>query len=708
MSKILVVSDKENIYSGIVNLLNDVGYEAYITFTEEEAFKATNEFEPDIALIDTACDNINLSTICKKLKLQSQTNDIQIILLTSKDSPTEEIMVGADGYITAPLNDNILIATVNAHLRIKKLLDILYTNNSELARSLYQLNVLYNTSSQLAGTLDKTRLVNIMNTGLEKSLNFSVCLALIINDPEDATLIINSLHPISDKLEQALKFRALIGYKSYFEHQKLPFELSINNIKIEKHSKHRRGSFEFETLDYDSLFSPISTSDKFFGTVEILREVEFSGEDSTCFQTVVKQVSLPLESAILYDELKKTNTKLEKLEKLKSEFISIVSHELRTPLTSIKNSLDIMLSGKTGEISKIMNNFLSIAKRNVDRLSGIINDLLDLSKIEAGKMEYRFKPLNMKEPIEFVKSTFDQLAEKKNIVISTNIPENLPQIYGDMDRIEQVLSNLVSNAVKFTPENGQINILAQEIPVESIDTELFYHDHAPNRKYPVLKGNYIKICVEDTGIGIKESDIPKVFDKFQQIESSLSREVGGTGLGLPIARQLIEAHRGEIWLESELHKGSRFSFILPVMMEYNTFLLELYNELQHTKYSHSNLALIVLEETRDKSKPENESVINQIMSEKINLIRKRNKSKFFVEKNKVKIILPNTDKVGVDYVIKRLQKHLNENKNSFKKEIINYGTAIYPEDAITSEELAEQAEKLDNCLYKLNVELIEE
>ncbi|MCK7470106.1 MAG: HAMP domain-containing histidine kinase [Desulfomicrobium escambiense] len=175
---------------------------------------------------------------------------------------------------------------------------------------------------------------------------------------------------------------------------------------------------------------------------------------------MVKQVSLPLESAILYEEIKKTNIKLEKLEKLKSEFISIVSHELRTPLTAIKNSLDIILSGKTGIITNIQNNFLSIAKRNLDRLAGIINDLLDLSKIEAGKMEFRFKPMNIAEPIEFTISTFSTLADKKNITIIKDIQDNLSQTYGDINRIEQVLSNLLSNAIKFTPENGQIKVSA--------------------------------------------------------------------------------------------------------------------------------------------------------------------------------------------------------------------------------------------------------
>jgi len=653
VSKILIISTDTKIVSDLTKLLNGVGYEAFCVVSEKEAIRISGEVSPDIAIIDTSITNINIAGICRNLKLQNETNDIQIIMLASKDSPSEEILVGADGYITKPFNENILIATVNAHLRIKKLLDILYTNNNELAKSLYQLNVLYNISSQLAGTLDKTKLINIMNTGFEKSLNFSLCHALVMNESEDATLIINSLYPISENLEEALKLRAMLSYKNLFEKNKLPFELSINNITIEKHFKELDGVLDLNILGWDRLFSPISTADKFFGTVEIIRKSEFSGEDSTCFQTVVKQVALPLESALLYEEIQKTNIKLEKLEKLKSEFISIVSHELRTPLTSIKNSLEMILSGRMGQISDVQDNFINLAKRNVDRLAGIINDLLDLSKIEAGKMEYRFNLINIMDPINFVMRTFESLAEKKNITLS--VKASLPEfrIYADSNRIEQVLNNLVSNAVKFTPANGSVTLYLDE-----------------------TEDGFVRVIVEDTGIGVKEEDIPKVFDKFQQIESSLSREVGGTGLGLPIAMQLIEAHRGKIWLESTFGKGSRFSFIIPLMKQNNTFLFEADNFLQKAKYNYSGFALIFAEEKNNMPFIENITELD------------KNSCKVFNENNRIKIILPDSNRETICSIIKSINKYGANNNLKIKT-----GFSTYPEDAITSEELIDFAEK---------------
>ncbi|MFA6989426.1 MAG: response regulator, partial [Candidatus Gastranaerophilaceae bacterium] len=174
MSKILILSDKSQLTEDVSGLLQEIGYIIKIAYSENEAFEIIPDFQPDIALVNTSCIDLNISTICKRLKMQGHTNDIQIILVTSEDTSSEEVMVGADGYITRPFNNNILIATINAHLRIKKLLDILYTNNSELAKSLYQLNVLYNTSSQLAGTLNKKKLIDIMSEGLEKSVSFSL------------------------------------------------------------------------------------------------------------------------------------------------------------------------------------------------------------------------------------------------------------------------------------------------------------------------------------------------------------------------------------------------------------------------------------------------------------------------------------------------------------------------------------------------------
>lgn len=340
----------------------------------------------------------------------------------------------------------------------------------------------------------------------------------------------------------------------------LPYEVKAEKLKVIKLVKYPASRFTFTLFQFDNMFAPISLGDNFFGCIEIFKEAPFTSEDSTCFQTIAQQVSLPLKSATLYQELIETNAKLEKLERLKSEFISIVSHELRTPLTSIKNSLDILTSGRCGEVTQSAEKFLSMAMRNVQRLSGIINDLLDLSKIEAGKMDFNFVQTNINTVIDYVKSALTEVAKSKGLTLITDETENIPSVNADPQRLEQVLTNLVSNAIKFTPENKTIKISSKIVNTETMRINEYFKD-----SIKLIEGEYIQVCVEDEGIGIAESDMLHAFDKFAQIENSLSRKAGGTGLGLPIAKQLLEAHKGAIWCDSELLKGSRFYFVIPVV-----------------------------------------------------------------------------------------------------------------------------------------------
>ena len=264
----------------------------------------------------------------------------------------------------------------------------------------------------------------------------------------------------------------------------------------------------------------------------------------------------------MYQEIAQKNKELARLERLKSEFISIVSHELKTPLTSIKNSLDIVSSGKTGDLTEQMIKFLDMAKRNVKKLSRIINDLLDMSKIEAGKMDYSFEVVSINPVINDVTMNLSQIALQKDLKLNVRTEENVKKVCADTDRIEQVLSNLISNAIKFTPEKGVISISSKMVSADDITVEECFKPQINN-----LSGDYVMVSVADQGIGIPKTDLEHVFDKFEQIENSLSREVGGSGLGLAIAKQLITAHKGAIWCDSTLNQGSSFNFVLPVADE---------------------------------------------------------------------------------------------------------------------------------------------
>ena len=553
---ILFISDRPDKINFITEIFGKNSENLYCVSDEISVADMISVNPPDVIIIDTLSSTLKPKNIIKKIK-QVLENPIIILIINRKAE--KDLIKHTNAFITDDMSQELIEATVNVNLRMKNSLEQLSNSNKDLADSLYMLNTLYSTSSQFAGTLDKTELINYMIEGMDKSLSFSLTCTLSFCTEDAPVLILNSLYDISDELLSAIKLRTILNYKSLFNNKKLPFELDENNLKVIKTIKYPASKFTFTLFQYDNMFAPIALGKNFFGCIEIFKETPFSSEDAKCFQTLAQQVSLPLKSATLYQEIKETNQKLEKLERLKSEFISIVSHELRTPLTSIKNSLDILHSGRCGDVPQAADKFLTMAQRNVQRLSGIINDLLALSKIEAGKMDFHFSQTDIHAVIDYVKSTFLNVAKEKGLNLTSDEAPELPQITADSQRLEQVLTNLVSNAIKFTPAGKNITIKSELVNAESIDKDNCFRE-VLNK----LNGNYIMVSVVDEGIGIAEENLVRAFDKFAQIENSLSRKVGGTGLGLPIAKQLIETHKGAIWCESKPDKGSAFKFVLPV------------------------------------------------------------------------------------------------------------------------------------------------
>ena len=256
-------------------------------------------------------------------------------------------------------------------------------------------------------------------------------------------------------------------------------------------------------------------------------------------------------SAVIEDEKGKTVgmvsvlsdiTKQKELDNLKSHFVASVSHELRTPLVSIQKSVSLLLSKDAGPISETQKQFLSIADRNLKRLSNLINDLLDLSKFEAGKMKLVCEPTSISTVINDASETFNTWASTKSITIEKKIHDNLPQTNLDSERIIQVLNNLLGNAIKFTPNNGTITV---EASIQSNNQKL-------------------KVSVADTGLGIAEKDLAQIFNKFYQARNLGTTNIQGTGLGLSLAKEIVELHGGKIWAESTQNKGSTFIFTLPL------------------------------------------------------------------------------------------------------------------------------------------------
>lgn len=255
-------------------------------------------------------------------------------------------------------------------------------------------------------------------------------------------------------------------------------------------------------------------------------------------QLIAGQVGVIVERARLYERLRATNQKLEQINKLKNEFISMVSHELRTPLTTIKGFVSIVLNEETGELNPQQRHFLETSDRAIDRLTLLVSDLLDISRMEAGQIKMQMRAASIRDVIARVAANFAPQLKAQNLSLTLHVPEGLPPIMADADRLIQVFDNLMTNALKYTSEGG-VTISASD------------------------KGDYVMVSLRDTGKGIPKEEAEKVFEKFYQIKTGGGYPTQGTGLGLAIVRSIIDSHRGKIWLESDAGRGAEFRFILP-------------------------------------------------------------------------------------------------------------------------------------------------
>jgi signal transduction histidine kinase len=241
----------------------------------------------------------------------------------------------------------------------------------------------------------------------------------------------------------------------------------------------------------------------------------------------------------LFHEIEETGRQLAVASQHKSEFLANMSHELRTPLNAILGYTELIQDNIYGQVPDKIREVLDRVQSSGRHLLGLINDVLDLSKIEAGRLTLSIADYSMKEVVQTVVMATEALVAEKKLALRIAISEHLPLGEGDERRITQVLLNLVGNAIKFTE--------AGEIAVQAIAADGAFH-----------------VSVRDTGPGIAAEDQQRIFEEFQQVDSSSTREKGGTGLGLSISKKIIELHGGRIWVESELGRGSTFRFTLPV------------------------------------------------------------------------------------------------------------------------------------------------
>jgi len=292
------------------------------------------------------------------------------------------------------------------------------------------------------------------------------------------------------------------------------------------------------------LLAPLVTPDGVVGALVVRRKEpgEFPKAIVDLLQTFASQSALAIQNARLFTEIDEKSRQLEIASQHKSQFLANMSHELRTPLNAILGYTELILDNIYGETPEKMREVLERLQANGKHLLGLINDVLDLSKIEAGQLTLDLADYLLKDVVDTVVSAVGSLANGKKLALTSNVGPNLPVGHGDGRRLAQVLLNLVGNAIKFT-DKGEVAIKA------------------------TMSDGSFTVAVHDTGPGISPSDQGKIFEEFQQADNSATKRKGGTGLGLSIAKRIIGMHGGRIWVESDVGKGSTFAFTIPVKVE---------------------------------------------------------------------------------------------------------------------------------------------
>lgn len=401
----------------------------------------------------------------------------------------------------------------------------------ETQENVAELRLLFSITQAAAASIDAGERIQNMITALHNNLGRADVALMIASDDHLETIASAGLGPIPAQISAS---EGLVG-----QVMSLGQPIMINDLdEIPDYQDKNRHILS-------QLVVPLNLGRRTIGVinVESVQREAFTERDLRLLQTLSVSLASTLESGRLFRDIQAANEQLRELDRLKTQFLANMSHELRTPLNSIIGFSRVILKGIDGPITKEQQEDLTSIHNSGQHLLRLINDILDLAKIEAGKIAMAFETVDLNETADSVMSTARGLIKDKPIKLYWDVEPGLPLIEADPIRLRQILINFLSNAAKFT-EEGEIRLQI-------------------NRHDP----RFVHISVKDSGMGIDEADYDKLFEAFEQVDSSATRTVGGTGLGLPITKKLVEMHGGQIWFESEVGRGSTFHVTLPIRQE---------------------------------------------------------------------------------------------------------------------------------------------
>jgi len=485
ITKILVVDDEKVIRDGCRRVLADNNYQVLIAENGREAMNALEKEQVDIVLLDLKMPVMGGEEVLEQANKTYP--DIPVIIITGHgtiDTAVECMKNGAYDFITKPFQIDQFIMTIKRASEKRSLEKKARQFEEEIIKNLYDLN------------LEKSRLKTIINCMANGVMVTNRNMEIVLYNPALMRLL-----EIQEKIENPIPVSKVINDESLLR--------SLDEIQSDKAKEQHSFSQEINknknTLRAISApaFGPNNTV---VGTVTVL-------EDITAFK---------------------------ELDEMKSDFVNMVAHELRSPIVAIRQQNSVLLEGLAGPLQEKQEEFLQRGIMKIDQLLEMINDLLDIAKIEAGKYIQHQIPTDVGKIITNIMAFLESRAQAQGIKLTHKL-DNLRTVQADPKRIEEIFSNLVTNAINYSPEGGVVTVSA------------------------CCLNDNMEIRVSDTGVGIPKTEIPKIFDKFYRVKDPKTRKVMGTGLGLSIVKGIIEAHNGTIDVESTPGKGTTFRILLPLI-----------------------------------------------------------------------------------------------------------------------------------------------
>jgi GAF domain-containing protein len=433
--------------------------------------------------------------------------------------------------------DQAVIAIENV-----RLFQELEARTRELARSVGELKALGEVGQAVSSTLDLQR---VLSTVVGHAVQLSGTNGGVIYEYDEAgeTFLLTASYRMEEVLVEALRGAPIrLGEGATGRSAIIRAPVQVPDTLDEREYTGARLRPMLARLGYRSVLAvPLLREDRILGAMTVWRKEagSFSTEVVNLLQTFATQSALAIQNARLFREIEDKSRQIEAANRHKSEFLANMSHELRTPLNAIIGFSEVLGERMFGELNEKQAEYTDDILTSGRHLLSLINEILDLSKVEAGRMELELVKFDLPLAIDNARTFVRERATKHGINLDVAVDERLGDYFGDERKIKQILLNLLSNAVKFTPEGGRIGIEAKQAD------------------------GSVEISVSDTGIGISPEDQAKIFEEFRQVGSDYAHKIEGTGLGLTLAKKFVELHGGRIWVKSELGKGSTFSFTLP-------------------------------------------------------------------------------------------------------------------------------------------------